>query len=83
MKWYTDQETESFPAELCANFQIPNHKTHSVPTVSVIVFKLKAYNYKRIYKHDNEKGCQKNGTQKLNISGTNIKHLTLREKSQK
>lgn len=40
-------------------------KTHSVPTVSGIVFKLKVYKYNRVWKHSKERGqSQMSGTNK-------------------
>lgn len=53
---HRSRKCESFPAELYANFQIPNHKTHSVPAVSVTVVKLKVYTYNRVYKYNKERG---------------------------
>lgn len=58
---------ESFPAELCADFQIPNHKTLSVPIVSVTV--VKVYKYKRVDTYNKERGqSQMNGMNKLNLN---------------
>lgn len=62
---HRSRKCESFPAELYANFQIPNHKTHSVPTVSVIVFKLKVCKYNRVWEYSKERGqSQMSGTNK-------------------
>ena len=62
---HRSRKCESFPAELYANFQIPNHKTPSVPAVSVIGFKLRVCKYNRACKYSKERGpSQMSGTNK-------------------